>query len=205
VERYITPSEVAEILGMSRSGVIKWSREGQIKAVEVNGRWRIPYSEIERLLSGGGKVKQVALYARVSSNKQKDDLERQLDALREWVRKTLEGVSVIEVKDIGSGLKEDRRGLKKLIELAKKRQIDAVVVAYKDRLTRFGFEYLVELFKAYGVNVVVAFQEEPKDYMQELVEDFVEIVKSFASRIYGHRSHKYEKVMKCVEDVEKDG
>ncbi|MCG2871659.1 MAG: IS607 family transposase [Sulfolobales archaeon] len=205
MERYLTPSEVAEIFGMSRSGVIKWIREGKIKAIEVNGRWRIPYSEIERLLSGGGKVKQVALYARVSSNKQKDDLERQLVALREWVRKTLEGVSVIEVKDIGSGLKEDRRGLKKLIELAKKRQIDAVVVAYKDRLTRFGFEYLVELFKAYGVNVIVAFQEEPKDYMQELVEDFVEIVRSFASRIYGHRSPRYEKVMKCVEDVEKDG
>jgi DNA binding domain, excisionase family len=205
VERYLTPSEVAEIFGMSRSGVIKWIREGKIKAIEVNGRWRIPYSEIERLLSGGGRVKQVALYARVSSNTQKDDLERQLVALREWVRKTLGGVSVIEVKDIGSGLKEDRRGLKKLIELAKKRQIDAVVVAYKDRLTRFGFEYLVELFKAYGVNVIVAFQEEPKDYMQELVEDFVEIVRSFASRIYGHRSHRYEKVMKCVEDVEKDG
>ena len=201
MERYLTPSEVAQIFGLSRSGVIKWIREGKIKAVEVNGRWRIPYSEIERLLSGGGRVKQVAVYARVSPT-QKDDLERQLVALREWVRKTLGEVSVIEIKDIGSGLKDDRRGLKKLIELAKKRQIDTVVVAYKDRLTRFGFEYLVELFKAYGVNVIMAFQEEPKDYMQELVEDFVEIVKSFASRIYGH---KYEKVIKCVEDLEKDG
>ncbi|BFI74779.1 IS607 family transposase [Sulfurisphaera ohwakuensis] len=202
MERYLTPSEVAEIFGMSRSGVIKWIREGKIKAVEINGRWRIPYSEVERLLSGGNRVKQVVIYARVSSNTQKDDLERQLNALREWVRENYGDVNVVEVKDIGSGLKEDRRGLKKLIELARRRQIDAVVVAYKDRLTRFGFEYLVELFKAYGVNVVVAFQDE--DYMQELVEDFVEIVKSFASRIYGHRSHKYEKVIKCVEDVEKD-
>jgi excisionase family DNA binding protein len=200
VERYLTPSEVAEIFGMSRSGVIKWIREGKIKAVEVNGRWRIPYSEIERLLSGGGRVKQVAIYARVSPT-QKDDLERQLVALREWVRKTLGEVSAIEVKDISSGLKEDREGLKKLIELAKRRQIDTVVVAYKDRLTRFGFEYLVELFKAYGVNVIVAFQDE-KDYVQELVEDFVEIVKSFAPRIYGQ---EYEKVVKCVEDLEKDG
>ena len=97
-------------------------------------------------------------------------------------------------------MKEDREGLKKLIELAKGRQIDAVV-AHKDRLTRFGFE--VKLFKAYGVNVIVTFQDD-KDYVQELVEDFAEIVKSFASRIYGHRSHKYEKVVKCVEDVEKD-
>ena len=203
MERYLTPSEVAEIFGMSRSGVIKWIREGKIKAIEINGRWRIPYSEVERLLSGG-KAKQVAIYARVSSNTQKDYLERQLKALRDWVRKTLGEVSVIEVKDIGSGLKEDRRGLRKLLELAKRRQIDAIVVAYKDRLTRFGFEYLVELFKAYGVNVIVAFQEEPKDYTQELAEDFVEIVRSFASRIYGHRSHKYEKVVKCVEDAEKD-
>ncbi len=201
----MTPSEVAEIFGMSRSGVIKWIREGKIKAIEVNGRWRIPYSEVERLITRKEKVKQVAVYARVSSNTQKDDMERQLNALKEWVKKTFGNVMIIEIKDIGSGLKEDRRGLKKLIELAKRRQIDAIVVAYKDRLTRFGFEYLVELFKAYGVNVIVAFQEEPKDYMQELVEDFVEIVKSFASRIYGHRPHKYEKVVKCVEDVEKDG
>jgi len=96
-------------------------------------------------------------------------------------------------------LKEDRRGLKKLMELAKRRQIDAVV-AHKDRLTRFGFEYLVE-FKAYGVNVIVASQDD-KDHMQELMEDFVEIVKSFASRIYGQ---EYEKVVKCVENLEKDG
>ena len=59
----------------------------------------------------------------------------------------------------------------------------------------------MKLFKAYGANVVLAFQDD-KDYMQELVEDFVEIVKPFAPRIHGH---KYEKVVKCVEDVEKDG
>ncbi|MBB5255250.1 excisionase family DNA binding protein [Sulfurisphaera ohwakuensis] len=200
----MTPSEVAEIFGISRSGVIKWIREGKIKAIEINGRWRIPYSEVERLISGKEKVRQVAIYARVSSNTQKDDLERQSNALKEWVKKTFGDVMIIEIKDIDSGLKEDRRGLKKLIELAKRRQINTIVVAYKDRLTRFGFEYLVELFKAYGVDIIVSFQEEPKDYMQELVEDFVEIVKSFASRIYSHRSHKYEKVVKCVEDIEKD-
>jgi len=203
VERYLTPSEVAEILGMSRSGVIKWIREGKIKAIEINGRWRIPYSEVERLLSGG-KAKQVAIYARVSSNTQKGDLERQLNALRDWAKKALGEVGVIEVKDVGSGLKEDRRGLKRLLELARRRQIDAVVVAYKDRLTLFGFQYLVELFKAYGVNVIVAFQEGPEDYTQELEEDFVEVVKSFASRVYGHRSHKYERVVRCVEDAGKD-
>ncbi|AEE93285.1 IS607 family transposase TnpA2 [Acidianus hospitalis W1] len=101
--------------------------------------------------------------------------------MREWVKKTFGEVSVVKIKDISSGLKEDREGLKKL--LAKRRQID-VVVAYKDRLTRFGFE--VKLFKAYGVNVVVAFQDD-KDYMQELMEGFAEIVKSFAPTVKSMR------------------
>jgi len=90
------------------------------------------------------------------------------------------------------------------IGLARRRRIDAVVVAYRDRLTRFDFTYLEELFKAYGVRVVVAFQEEPKDYYQELVKDLIEIVTSFAGKIYGKRSHKYRKVVEAVEQAVKD-
>jgi len=110
-------------------------------------------------------------------------LERQVASLEEYVRKHFPQAEYIVIKDVASGLKENRKGLRKLIDLARRRQIDAVVVAYRDRLTRFGFTYLEELFKAYGVRVVVAFQEEPKDYMQELVEDLIEIVISFADKI----------------------
>ena len=150
------------------------------------------------------RPRKVAIYARVSGSTQRDDLERQLQALREWVKKTYGDVEVIEVTDLGSGINTKRRGLWKLVEMARRRQIDAVVVAYRDRLTRFGFEYLEELLKAYGVKVVVAFQEESKDYMQELVEDLVAIVTSFAARIYGKRSKKYKKVVRAVEEAVKD-
>jgi len=191
---------------MSRSGVMKWIREGKIKAYNVNGRWKIPYSEIERLLKGTeDKPKKIAIYARVSGYGQKDDLERQVRSLLNFVKQQYgENVEVVVIKDIGSGINPRRRGLKKLIELVKPREIDTVVVAYKDRLTRFGFEFLEELFKAYGVNIVVAFQEEPKDYMQELVEDLITIVTSFASRLYGRRSKKYQKAVNCVADCLKD-
>ena len=77
-------------------------------------------------------------------------------------------------------------------------------MAYRDRLTRFGFEYLKVLFNTLGVDVYVAFQEEPKDYIRELVEDFVEIVTSFASRIYGKRSKRYGEVVNCVGNAIKD-
>ena len=92
----------------------------------------------------------------------------------------------------------------KLIEMARKRQIDAVLVAYEDRLTRFGFTYLRELFEAYGVRVIIAFQEEPKVYHQELVEDLTTIVASFASKIYGKGGRKYEEVMEAVRHAIKD-
>ena len=94
--------------------------------------------------------------------------------------------------------------MRKLIGMAKRREIQAVVVVYRDRLTRFGFEYLKTLFSVLGVDVYVAFQEEPKDYVQELVEDFVEIVASFASRIYGKRSKRYKELVKCIGEAVKD-
>jgi predicted site-specific integrase-resolvase len=110
----------------------------------------------------------------------------------------------VVVTDIASGLSEDRGGLRKLIEMARRREIQAVVVAYRDRLTRFGFEYLKTLFNTFGVDVYVVFQEEPKNYVQELVEDFIEIVTSFASRIYGKKSKRYKEVVSCIGEAVKD-
>jgi excisionase family DNA binding protein len=203
-ERYLTTREFAEIIGVSRSTVISWIKSGRIVAYSVNGRWRVPYSEVKRLLKGAQRVKRVAIYARVSSNTQKNDLERQVKSLKLWVSKNFPSAKYIIVTDVASGLKEDRRGVRKLIEIAKRREIQAVVVAYRDRLTRFGFEYLKVLFNTLGVDVYVAFQEEPKDYVQELVEDFVEIVTSFASRIYGKRSKRYREVVSCIGNAIKD-
>jgi len=203
-ERYLSTREFAKLLGVSRVTVIKWIKSGRIVAYSVHGKWRIPYSEVERVLGGVERIRRVAIYARVSSNTQRDDLERQVEALKLWVYKNLPNAEYVVVTDIASGLSEDRRGLRKLIEMAKRKEVQAVVIAYRDRLTRFGFEYLKTLFNTFGVDVYVAFQEEPKDYVQELVEDFLEIVTSFASRIYGKRSKKYKEVVNCVGEVVKD-
>ncbi len=205
MEKLYKLSEFAKLMGVSRSGIIKWIKEGKIRAVNIHGRWYIPESELERLTKGFyASFKRIAIYARVSGNIQKDDLERQITSLEDYVKKHFPQAEYIVIKDIASGLKEDRRGLKKLIEMARKRQVDAIVVAYKDRLTRFGFTYLEELFRVYGVRVIVAFHEEPKDYYQELIEDLIAIVTSFAGRIYGKRSHKYRKVVEAVEQAIKD-
>ena len=190
--------------GIANRTLRRWIKEGKIKAVNIGGRWRIPESEVKRLL--GQPIEKIrtpraaraVIYARVSGANQKKELENQIEALKKYVEQNnWELVGII--KDIASGLKEGMRGLWKLIDMAEKHEFDVLLVAYKDRLTRFGFKYLEEFFKAYGVKVVVAFQEPPKDFYRELVEDLIKIFTSFVSRIYGKRSHKYKKVMKAVE------
>jgi excisionase family DNA binding protein len=204
-ERYLSVREFAEHLGVSRSTVISWIKSKRIVAYNVHGRWRIPYNEVEKILKGVQRIRRLAIYARVSSNARKDDLEGQVEALKLWAAKNFPQAEYTVVTDVASGLNEDRRGLKKLIEMARRREVDAIVVAHKDRLTRFGFEYLKTLFNVLGVELFIAFEEEPKDYRQELVEDFVKIVTSFAARIYGKRSRKYKKVASFIEELVKGG
>jgi predicted site-specific integrase-resolvase len=118
------------------------------------------------------------------------------------------GYRVVDaLSDVASGLKTDRKGLLKLFDYVVNRQVDVVVVTYRDRLTRFGSEYLDYFFKQYGVRVEAAFGEEPKDAHQELVEDLIEITTSFTGKLYGMRSHKKKKLVeefkKLLEEIEK--
>ncbi|MGC9071942.1 MAG: IS607 family transposase [Acidilobus sp.] len=205
MERLLKLSEFARTVGVSRSAAVKWIKEGKVRGINIHGRWYIPESELERLARGSyAGPRRVAIYARVSGDTQRDDLQRQTASLEDYVRKHFPQAEYVVVTDIASGLDEDRRGLRKLIEMARMRQIDAVVVAFRDRLARFGFTYLGELFEAYGVRLIVAFDEEPKDYHQELVEDLMAVITSLAGKVYGKRSHKYRSVVEAVERTLKD-
>jgi len=75
------------------------------------------------------------------------------------------------------------------------------VVAFKDRLTRFGFRYLERYLSSHGVRIEVVNGEEPKDAYQELVENLIALVYGFAGKLYGLRSHKYEKVVEGVRQL----
>jgi len=209
-ERLLRPKEVCQRLGVSYSTLSRWVREGEIKAIRTaGGKYRVPESEVRRIAEGLpiSKEVRVVIYARVSSSDQRSDLERQVQYLTEYCAS--KGYRVVDVlSDVASGLKTDRRGLLKLFNYVVNRQVDVVVVTYRDRLTRFGFDYLDHFFKQYGVRIEVALGEEPKDAYQELVEDLIEIVTSFAGKLYGMRSHRKKKLVegfkKLLEEVERD-
>jgi len=210
-ERLLRPKEVCQRLGISYPTLARWVREGRIRAVRTaGGKYRIPESEVRRIAEGLPISKEVraVIYARVSSPGQKGDLEGQVQYLRQYC--SSKGYKVIDVlSDIASGLKADRRGLLKLLDYVVNRQVDVIVVAYRDRLTRFGLEYLEYFFRQHGVRVEAVLGEEPKETRQELVEDMIEIVNSFAVKLYGIRSRRkrtlvegFKKLLKEVEEHE---
>lgn len=112
------------------------------------------------------------------------------------------------LSDVASGLKTSRRCLLKLFNYVVNRQVDVVVITYRNRLTRFGFEYLEYLFKQYGVRIEVVYGDELKDAYQELVEDLIAIITSFAGKLHGMRSHRKKKLVqglkKLLEEVRKN-
>ena len=209
LEKLLRLKEVCKILGISYITLKRWIYNGTIKAIKTpTGRWRIPKSEVERILGGRKDTSiRAVIYARVGSSDQKEDLERQIEVLLNYC--STKGYNVVAVlKDVASGLKTNRKNLLRLFEFVANHQVDAVVITCKDRLTRFGFEYLDFFFRKFGARIEVVFGEEPKDVYQELVEDLIAIVTSFAGRLYGMRSHKKKKfvegVKKLIDEVEKE-
>jgi len=201
MERLYKVSEIARMLNVSTVAVRKWIKSGKLKARRIGKLWMIPESELKRFLGEKPREIRAVIYARVSSYKQKRDgnLDRQIERLRNYC--SAKGYKIIDVvTDIASGLKEDRSGLHKLFDMVEKRQIDVIVVEFKDRLTRFGFDYLKKYFESHDVKIEVI-EETEKGYMEELIEDFVSIVISFAGRIYGKRSQKFRKIKKVIEEV----
>ncbi|ESQ23883.1 MAG: putative site-specific integrase-resolvase [uncultured Acidilobus sp. JCHS] len=210
-ERLLRPKEVCQRLGISYPTLARWVREGKIKAIRTaGGKYRVPESEVRRIAEGLPASKEVraVIYARVSSPGQRGDLEGQVQYLKQYC--SSKGYRVVNVlSDIASGLRADRKGLLRLLEYVTNRRVDVVVVAYRDRLTRFGLEYLEYFFRQHGVRVEAVLGEEPKEAHQELVEDLVEVVNSFAGRLYGLRSRRkrmlvegFKKLLKEVEGHE---
>jgi len=205
-ERLLRPKEVCQRLGISYPTLARWVKEGKIRAVRTaGGKYRIPESEVRRIAEGLPVSKEVraVIYARVSSPSQRGDLEGQIQYLTQYC--SSRGYRVVDVlSDIASGLKADRKGLLKLLDYVINRQIDVVVVTYRDRLTRFGFEYLEYLFRQYGVRVEAILGDEPKDSRQELVEDLIEIVNSFAGKLYGLRSRRKRMLVEGFKELLKE-
>jgi len=198
--RMLRSGEVAKRLGLHPLTVRRWVKEGKIAAVQIGREARIPITEVERLL-GEQRVGIIVLYGRVSGHDQKEDLQRQVQQLEQWAVVARTGQKTMTLTDIGSGLSTERKSLQRLLALVQDYQVAEVVVTFSDRLTRFGLSYLRTLFSGYGVTLTMLSPDEDKTPEQELTEDLLAIITSFAGRLYGLRSRKKAALVECAKQV----
>lgn len=184
--RVVRLSEAARRLGVTTQTLRDWDRLGKIETVRTKGNQRrIPVSEIERVLGSEIERNVMLVYARCSTHKQTDNLERQIGRLLEYAATLPYKVELY--KDIGSGLNENRSQFKKLLKRLGEPDVYGVLVEYKDRICRYGFQTFKSYCDVIGVSVEVMLDNEPKEFEQEFAEDVIAIVTSFSARLYGRR------------------
>lgn len=189
MKKYINTREVCSVLGVHPNTLRKWEKEGKILAIRTPGNKRL--YNLDSLLK---KEKIKIIYARVSSNGQKQDLENQI----KYLRSRYPDYELIQ--DIGSGLNFKRKGFKSLLEQVLLGEISEIVIAHRDRLCRFGFELIEFICDKFGTKIVVL-DESSLSPQAELVRDIISIIHVFSSRIHGLR--KYSSKIKEDKDLSK--
>lgn len=192
--KYYTINKFAKIIGVTPQTLRNWDRSGRLHPHHTSTNGYRYYSE-EQLCAVTGiqfAPRKVIGYCRVSSRKQKDDLERQVENLRTYLY--AQGNPFEIITDIGSGINYTKKGLQELIRRIETNQVEKVVVLYKDRLLRFGFELLETIATIHGCKIEIV-DTTRKSEQQELVEDLVQIITVFSRELQGKRAHQAKKMI----------
>ena len=187
-------SKAAEILGVTPKTLRVWDKENKLKPILTSGgHRRYRESEINKIIgieqTSNAKQEVCATYARVSSQKQKvsGDLDRQSQRLSEYCAKHNLYVEYI-IKDCGSGLNDKRQGFVQLTDLIVKGKVNTVIIEHKDRLTRFQFNFIKNMYSVFGCEIIVLDDKEDVSNAEELTRDLMALLASFSGKYYGRRS-----------------
>ena len=196
--KYYSIGEFSKLIGKTSQTLREWDKKDILKPHHVAPTGYRYYSQ-EQLNHFFGikgievKAKKVIGYCRVSSNKQKDDLVRQVENVKTYM--IAKGYSFDVITDVGSGINYNKKGLNQLIDMITNSEVEKIVILYKDRLLRFGFEIIENLCNKYGTTIEIIDNTE-KIEEQELVEDLIQIVTVFSCRLQGKRANKAKKMIK---------
>ena len=186
--------------GISQVTLRRMHESGDLVPAYISSGGTRYYSDeqLDQILGKSGSMnidKHVIGYCRVSTKSQKGDLENQIKNVKTYM--LLRGYQFDIISDVGSGINYNNPGLKKLVSMINEKEISKVVVLYKDRLVRFGFDLIKYLCEINGVEIeIIDNSEYSKD--QELTYDFIQIITVFADRLYGSRSKKTKNLIKEV-------
>ena len=194
---WITSIEYQKRYNISPQLFYLWRTTGKLQTKELVKNHHLVWVEDEP----NNDPRVVAVYGRVSTSKQKQDLSNQIDVLKKYVISNGSNPKVFS--DIGSGMNEKRPGLISLMNEITQNKISKVVISHKDRLTRFGFGYLETIFKMYNTEIEIINLEDDKSFQEELTEDLIAIIHHFSMKFYGKRKNQvidFSKQLKETKD-----
>ena len=198
METYLKTSQVCQLLSISLSTFYRYVKAGLIKPAffTSGGHRRISLSSIISTFNLHNNDKhQIVCYSRVSSH-QKSYLQRQHDKLLNFAlnlpqfNPNFNFNTIISISDLGSGLNYNKKGLKQLLNLIFKGQVQSLIINHKDRLLRFGSEIIFHLCDLFNVNVIIVEDTSSLSFEETLASDVIEIMTVFCAKLYGRRSHK---------------
>lgn len=197
------PKDFAELLGVSVKTLQRWDRDGILKANRTPTDRRY-YTYDQYLQFKGIKTKNdrrdIVIYARVSTRNQKDDLQNQVDFLKQFCN--AKGMIVNQcIEDFGSGLNYNRKKWNKLLDDVMGNKIKTIVITNKDRFIRFGYDWFEKFCEKFNTKIIIV-KNETLSPKEELVQDMIAILHEFSCRLYGLR--KYKNQIKGDEEIVKE-
>lgn len=186
----------AKTVGVTTTTLRRMHQSGELIPSHIsNGGTRYYSTEQLKLFQSSNNERIVIGYCRVSTPSQKDDLETQVQNVKSYMY--AKGYKFDIIKDIGSGINYKKKGLKELINRIENNEVSKVVILYKDRLIRFGFELIEYLCEINNVEIEVIDNSECSKE-KELTDDLIQIITVFANRLYGQHSKKTKRLINEV-------
>ena len=184
--KYVTRKVACELLGVHFNTLYRMARDNEIESIKIGKNTQY---NVDKYMKDKGVIesstRRKICYCRVSSNKQKEDLKRQIELMK------TKYPNYEIISDISSGLNLKRAGLTKIINYAIKGELEILIVAYKDRLARFGYDLIEELIKTYSKGeIVVMNKAEEKTPQEEITKDIISIMNIYTAKLNGLRKYK---------------
>ena len=192
--RVYTIREACDILQIDATTLRRWDHEGKIHCIRLSNNFRrVPEEEINRIL--GVKSNRIdAIYARVSSSDQKNDLYNQINRLKPLYP------DAQVFSDIKSGLKFNRKGFIELLNMIEDNKVNNIYITHRDRLARFGFDLIENICKIHNTRIIETDGEEILSANKEMTRDLISIITLFSSKLYGLRSQKMKDILEAVKE-----
>lgn len=198
---YVTAKEAKNILKINATTLKSWKDKGILSYKKLSDK-KILY-DIDSVLNNSdiNDNRLNVIYARVSNTKQHNDLLNQIELVKSYC--ITNGIKISKVyQDIASGMNENRKDFNILINDVISGKIKNIYISFKDRLTRFGFDYFKNLFQKYNVNITILdeLEESNKTFQDELTEDLISIIHHFSMKLYSNRRKKLKEIEKILEN-----